>query len=202
VLSLSRPGTGWLHRMPTGPKLVALSLATIALAALPSSWASVPVALGAAAILYAVAGMGAVAGVRELGRQVWGLRWLLAVTAAGQLLFLGSEAAAANTARVAAALLVVGLVPLTTPVAAMLDALERGLRVLRPVGVDPARAALLWTVALTTIPVLARLAAEVRDAQRARGLRPSFVRGAVPFLVVALRHADDVGDALAARGIR
>lgn len=198
MLSTYRPGTGWLHRMPAGPKLSGVAVVAVALAALPSVWVTVPLALGIAGALFLASGVGG----RELIRQVWALRWIIAVTAGGQLIFLGPEAAAANTARVVAALLVAVLVPLTTPVSTMLDALERGVRPLHRIGVDPARVALLWTLALTTIPVLARLAAEVRDAQRARGLRPSLARGALPFLVLALRHADDLGDALAARGIR
>jgi len=191
-----------MHRMPAGPKLTLFAVVAVVVAALPPVWATVAVAVVVPAALYAVAGMGFGAGLRALGGQVWALRWMIAITAVGQLIFLGLEPAAANTARVAAAVLVAGLVPLTTPVSAMLDALERGLRPLRRVGIDPARVALLWMVTLTTIPVLARHAADVRDAQRARGLRPSLVRGTLPFLVVALRHADDLGDALAARGIR
>jgi len=190
--------------MPAGPKLALFAVVAVVVAALPPVWATVPVAVAVVVpvALYAVAGMGFGAGLRTLGGQVCALRWMIAITAAGQLIFLGLEPAAANTARVAAAVLVAGLVPLTTPVSAMLDALERGLRPLRLVGIDPARVALLWMVTLTTIPVLARHAAEVRDAQRARGLRPSLLRGTLPFLVVALRHADDLGDALAARGLR
>lgn len=188
--------------MPAGPKLAGLALVAVVLAALPSTWATAPVAAGASIALYAGSGMGVRTGVRLYGCHAWALRWVIVVTAVGQLLFLGPEAAVANTARVATALLMAGLVPLTTPVAATLDALERGLLPLRRVGVDPARVALLWTIALTTIPVVTRLAADVRDAQRARGLRPSLARGAVPFLVLTLRHADDLGDALAARGIR
>ncbi|MDQ1124314.1 biotin transport system permease protein [Microbacterium trichothecenolyticum] len=191
-----------MHRMPAGPKLALLSLVALLVAALPSVWAAVPVAVGVPVVLYLGAGMGATAGLRELARQGWALRWVIVITAVGQLIFLGPEAAAANTARVVAALLVVGLLPLTTRVSAMLDAMERGMTPLRRVGVDPVRAALLLTVTLTTIPVLARLASEIQDAQRARGLRPSLGRSALPFLIVALRHADDLGDALAARGIR
>lgn len=202
MLTLYRPGGGWLHRMPAGPKLALFAVVAVVVAALPAVWAAVPVAVGVPLALYAAAGMGAGVGLHALGGQVWALRWMIAVTAVGQLIFLGPEPAVANTARVAAAVLVAGVVPLTTPVSAMLDAVERGLRPLRVVGVDPARVALLWMVTLTTIPVLARHAAEVRDAQRARGLRPSLLRGTLPFLIVALRHADDLGDALAARGIR
>lgn len=191
-----------MHRMPAGPKLALFAVVAVVVAALPPAWATVPVSVVVTVALYAVAGMGVGEGLRSLGCQVWALRGMIAITVAGQLIFLGLEPAAANTTRVAAAVLVAGLVPLTTPVSAMLDALERGLQPLGLVGIDTARVALLWMVTLTTIPVLARHAGEVRDAQRARGLRPSLVRGTLPFLVVALRHADDLGDALAARGIR
>ena len=67
---------------------------------------------------------------------------------------------------------------------------------------DADRAAVLLAVTITTVPVLARLAAEVRDAQRARGVRPSLRAALVPFVVLSLRHADQLGEALAARGVR
>ena len=52
------------------------------------------------------------------------------------------------------------------------------------------------------MPVLARLAAGVREAQRARGARAGIVTFVVPFLVVSLKHADELGEALTARGVR
>jgi len=100
-----------------------------------------------------------------------------------------------------AAVALAGLLASTTPVTALLDVAERALGPLRVIGVDAARAALLLVVALGTVPTLARLAGEVRAAQRARGARGIRVF-AVPFLVLALRHADDLGDALTARGVR
>ena len=198
MLSLYRPGAGVLHRMPAGPKMILLAAAAVGLAALPTVvWAA---AVCAAAVLgaYVVSGVG----LRELARQVGALRWVVAVTALGQIIFLGPEPALANTARVAAALLVAALLPLTTRVEDLLDALERGLGPLRRWGMDAERAALLLAVAITTIPVLARLGAEVREAQRARGARPSLRASMVPFIVLSLRHADQLGEALAARGVR
>ena len=94
-----------------------------------------------------------------------------------------------------------GLQSLTTPVAVLLDVVERALRPLDRRRVDAARTALLLVVALGTVPTLARLAREVRLAQQARGARGIRVF-VVPFLVLALRHADDLGDALTARGVR
>lgn len=201
MLSLYRPGDGWMHRMPAGPKLVGLAVVAVIVGAVPSTWAAT-IVLGVPLVLYAASGMGPTAGLVALADAVWGLRWLVVITLGGQLLFLGVEPAVANTARVVAALAIAGLVPLTTRVPALLDAVERGLSPLRRLGLDPARAALLATLTITTIPVIARRMAEVRDAQRARGLRPSLVRGALPLLVSTLRHAENLGEGLAARGIR
>lgn len=198
MLSLYRPGDGPLHRMPAGPTMLLLAVVALGVAALPSVAWTAGVCAGVVTVAYAASGLG----MRELGRQLWGLRWILAITAVGQLLFLGPEPALANTARVATALLVAALLPLTTRVDDMLDALERGLGPLRRLRMDAERTALLLAVAITTVPVLARLAAEVRDAQRARGMRPSLLRGALPLLISALRHADALGEGLAARGIR
>jgi len=124
------------------------------------------------------------------------------VTLAGQLIFLGTEAAVANTARVTGAVVLAALLVLTTRVTALLDAIERGMGPLARIRIDPQRVALLLTVTLSTLPVLARLAHDVREAQRARGGRASLRLFAVPFLVVALKHADQLGDALTARGVR
>jgi biotin transport system permease protein len=62
--------------------------------------------------------------------------------------------------------------------------------------------ALTLTVTLTTIPVLAAVAQQVREAQRARGARAGLRSFAIPFLVMSLKHADELGDALTARGVR
>ena len=198
MLTVYRPGTGVFHRLPAGPKMLAVAVLALAVAVLPTTLWAAGVAAAVAGACYAVSALGA----RELARQTWALRWIVVVTAAGQLLFLGIEPAVANTARVTAALLIAALLPLTTRADELLDALERGLAPLRRVGGDAERAALLLAVTVTTVPVLARRAAEVREAQRARGVRPSLRLSIVPFLVLSLRHADQLGEALAARGVR
>jgi biotin transport system permease protein len=203
MLTLYRHGDGWLHRMPAGPKTLLLLPLALGVSLLPSTWSSAVVAAAVSILAYAVAGLrDGSHGMRELGRQVIAIRWVVAITVAGQLLFLGPEPAIANTARVTAAVVLAALLVLTTRITALLDAVERGLRPLARVGLDPRRAALLLTVTLGTIPILARLARDVRDAQRSRGARGGLHTFAVPFLVVALKHADELGDALTARGVR
>ncbi len=203
MLSLYRPGNGFLHRVPAGPKLLLLLALVLAVSLLPSHWWSAAVAAVVVVVVYACAGLGdGMLGMRELARQTVALRWLIVVTLALQLIFLGPEAAVANTTRVTAAVLLAGLLSLTTRVTDLLDAVERGLRPLDRLRFDSERAAVLLTVTITTVPVLARLAGEVRDAQRARGVRPGVRFFAVPFLILSLKHADQLGEALSARGVR
>ena len=83
----------------------------------------------------------------------------------------------------------------------MMTALERGLSPLRRVGVDPFRLSLLLSLTIRSVPVIADLAARVREAQRARGVEWSMRAFAVPLVVGALRHADALGEALSARGL-
>lgn len=203
MLTLYRPGSGPLHRMPAGPKLLLVVVAVLGVSLLPATWAGAAVAAVVPVLAYAAAGLGdGLLGMRELGRQLHAVRWVIVITVAGQLLFLGPEPALANTARVASAIVLAALLVLTTRVADLLDALERGLRPLAALRIDPARVALLLTVTLSTVPVLAGLARDVRDAQRARGARAGLRAFAVPFLVLAFKHADELGDALTARGVR
>lgn len=203
MLSLYRPGDGLLHRLPAGPKLLLVLAAVLAVSLLPSQWWAAGAAVCAAVAAYAAAGLGdGMLGMRELARQVVALRWLVVVTLTAQLIFLGPEPAVSNTARVTAAVLLAGLLVLTTRVTDLLDAVERALRPLERFGFDAGRASVLLTVTLTTVPVVARLAGDVREAQRARGGRPGLRFFAVPFLILSLKHADQLGEALAARGVR
>ena len=175
----------------------------VAVSLLPSHWSSAGVAAAVAILSYAAAGLGpGLHGIRKLGRQVYAVRWVIVVTLASQLVFMGPEPAVANAARLAAAIVLAALLALTTRVTALLDTIERGLRPLQPLGLEPQRIALLLTVTISTIPVLGRRANEVRQAQRARGARYNPRTFVVPFLIVALKHADELGDALTARGVR
>lgn len=202
MLSLYRPGDGRLHRMPAGRKTLLLLTLVLAVSLLPSTWWAAAAAASVTVACYALADLrDGVLGLAELGRQVFALRWVLAFTAVSQLVFLGPEPATANTTRVAAAIVLAALLELTTRVSTLLETFERGLGPLGRV-LDPQRAALLLTIALTTVPVILRLAREVREAQHARGARADLRTFTVPFLILTLKHADQVGEALAARGWR
>ena len=196
MIQLYRPGTGLLHRAPVGRKLALLAVVALLLSLLPQDAMSIGAALLGVGGLYLVAGFSP----RVLGVELWRIRWLVLVLGVALAVFVSPLSAWISTGRVVALLLLAGLLTSTTRMADLLDALHRMLRPLRRIGVDADSVAMTLSLTLTMIPVVAGFADRVRDAQRARGVRLG-VRAVVPLLVLALRHADDVGDALVARGI-
>jgi biotin transport system permease protein len=197
VISLYRPGRSLLHQLPAGPKLIVVMMFALAVSLAPANpWLLAAVA-GTVAGCYLLAGLGP----GELGRQVYRLRWLVLVMLPTQLFFLPWLTVAANIVRVVAVILLANLVTLTTRTDAIIDAIERVLSPLRRLGVNPGRIALMLSMTITTIPVIAGFAAQIREAQRARGVPVSSLAFAVPLLVMALKHADELADALTARGV-
>ena len=196
MIALYVPGTGVLHRAPAGFKLAMLAIGALVLSLYPHDPVSIGVSLILVLALYRVGGLP----FRVPLAEVWRLRWIVLVLATALAIFVSPVAAWINTGRVVAVLLLAGLLTLTTRMSDLLAALQRVLHPLQRLGVEPATVALGISLTITTIPVIADFAAQVRDAERARGVRLG-VRGVVPLLVRALRHADEVGDALAARGI-
>lgn len=194
--TLYRPGSSVLHRLPAGAKLTGLAVCALVLSLHPRDVVSIAVALGGVATLYAVARMP----VRVFAAQLWQLRWMILVLGGLLLVFASPQEALVNTGRVVTLVLLAGLLTLTTTMGDLLGVLHRMLRPLRRLGVDADAVAMTVSLTITMIPVVAGFAARVREAQQARGVRLG-IRSAVPLFVLALRHADDVGDALAARGL-
>lgn len=195
MIALYRPGHSPLHRLPAGAKLAGMVVLALAISAWPHTiWTAVG-AFAGVALLYLLGGLG----VTGFAVQLWRAKWIVVILVATQAIFVSWEAAAIGTVRVVAIVLLAALVTTTTPTGAMLDAIERALRPLRRVGVDPVRVAFLLSLTIAVLPVIAGLAAQVREAQRARGVRLG-PHAIVTLLVLALRHADQVGEALTARG--
>lgn len=196
VLGAYRPGTSLLHRCPAGAKLVGLAVVLAGLAALRTPL-GVTLGLGLVAVLAAVARLG----VRAVLAQAWPLRWVVLVLGGFQLWSGGPATAYVVVGSLVVAALLAGLLLLTTPTQAVLDALVAGLRPLRRLGVRPGRAGLVLTLTVRSIPVVAGLAREVLDARRARGAERSVRAFAVPLVIRTVRYADRLGEALAARGV-
>lgn len=197
MIALYRPGTSPLHRAPAWLKLVLLTGLILAISFAGTWWPGIAIAWALVALGYLVAGLG----LGELARQVVVVRWLVLVMAVTQLVFLPIPDALANTLRVVAVIVLAALLTLTTRMSDLLDTLQAALAPFARIGVPTTQIGLTIALTITSIPVIASLAGQLRDAQLARTgtLRPgAFV---VPLLVLSLKHADELADALRARGL-
>jgi biotin transport system permease protein len=190
------PGGSWLHRLPAGVKLAGLAVSCTALLLLRS-----PPALAGAGVVAVGLYASSRVGVAAAWAQVRPVRWFAVALFVMQWVFTDLDGALSSASRVVLAVALAGLVTITTRTSAMLSALERCLAPVRFVGLDPFRLSLLLSLTLRSVPVVAELAVRVREAQRARGVERSVRAFAVPLVVNALRHADALGEALAARGL-
>lgn len=196
MIQMYRPGTSIVHRMPAAAKLAIFAALAIGVSAYPHDvWSTGVTVIGVGA-LFLLARLP----LRVLGAEVWRLRWLALVLGAALWIFVSPLAAWISTSRVISLVLLASLLTITTRMGDLLSVLHRMLLPLRRLGIDADAVSMAISLTITMIPVVASFAHEVRDAQRARGVRLG-IRGVVPLLVRTLRHADDVGDALAARGL-
>jgi biotin transport system permease protein len=196
LTSTYQPGTSLLHRSGAGVKLLGLLVFSSALVALQSP-VTVLVGLVLVVGLYVIVGFG----VRTLVAQVWPLRWIMVCLLPFQWWTAGWQTAVAVVGTLAVAVVGAALVSLTTRVTDLLDVIARVLGPARAIGVDPERVALLLALTIRAVPVIAGTLHEARDARRARGLEHSTRALVTPVVVRTIRHADRVGEALAARGI-
>lgn len=185
-----------LHASPAGPKLLVVAAACVALLTVREP-VGVLVATGIVVLAYALGRIRP----REAWSQLRPLRWFVVVLLVVNLVTTDWGDAVALTARLLLAVALAGLVTLTTRTTDMIDALERGLVPLRRLGMDPTRVALMMSLAIRSVPVVAAIAGRVREAQRARGQERSVRAFAVPLVVGVLRYADTLGEALQARGM-
>jgi biotin transport system permease protein len=195
-LGLYHPGTTVLHRAPAGLKLAFLTAFAVAVVALRGPLSAV-LALGVALVAQLVARIPWHRTTRGLvpalvtaalvgAYQWWARGWATAVEVAVDLVAL---------------VLMAAVVTATTRADSLLDVLARLARPLRHVGLAPETFAMVVGLFLRTVPVLARMSLETRDAARARGLDREPRAILVPAAVRMVAHARATGDALAARGL-
>jgi biotin transport system permease protein len=194
-LGLYQPGAGPLHRLPAGLKFVAtLAISILSFALHAPAWLSV-LAL-AVVVAYAVGRIS----LRRCWRTARTLIPLTLFVFLFQWWLQGLDAAAPVCLRLLTTLACAHLFTLTTRIDDLISAVERALRPARRLGVRPERVGLLVGLTVQAIAALSVIASEVREAQQARDATRSVQAFAVPFLVRTRRHADELGEALAARG--
>lgn len=196
MIALYRPGRGLLHRASAGVKIAGLAASAVVVTVGVHDLTSAGVAVSATVALFLITGFDA----STVMREIWRLRWLILVLGGALAIFVSPTIAIVSTSRVVVLMLLASLLTLTTPVRALLDALHRMLSPFRVFGVNADAIALTILLALTLVPFVADVVGQVREANAARGVRTGR-HLLLPVLVRILRHADEVGDALTARGL-
>lgn len=195
-LSLYQPGASPLHRLSAGWKLAGLFAAGIAVLLTESP---VLLAGGLTAVLacfvLARLPLGAVL------RQALPLIGVLALFFAAHALFTSPELGTVLVLRFTTIIGLGLLVTLTTKVSDMMSVLERALRPLARFGLNPAKISLVFALTIRFIPVLADTWVSVRAAQQARGLGGNPLALLVPVTIQTLRRANQIAEAIEARGI-
>ncbi len=195
MLSLYVPGDSFVHRVPAAVKLPILVVGSAVLFVV-SSIPAHAAELALVAVLFRAARLP----WRDTFRQ---LRTVL-IFMVPIFLFhvfvtdwvLGLE----TVLRILVLLLLAVLITLTTRPTDMIDVLEAAVRPLRHVGVNPSKVGMMLSMVIRFIPMMMREAQEILEAQKARGLDRNAVALLMPLLVKTLKMADDLSDAIEARG--
>ena len=195
MLSLYVPGHSPVHRIPAGAKLLALAAGSSALFVFPG----IPVH---ALELLAVLALFEVARLpwREVFDQMRPALVFLVPIFFFHVLVTDWTLGLETVLRILVLLLLAVIVTLTTRLSDMIDVLERGMLPLRFAGINPAKAGMMLSMVIRLIPLMMREAGEILEAQRARGLDRNAIALLVPLLIKALKMADDLSDAMDARG--
>ena len=198
--SLFRPGASILHRLPVGAKLLILVAIIAALSIVATDPVAVLAALAATTLLYKLAFP--TDGVTTLAKQIWSLKWLIVIIVIPQLIFGAAwMPVTTNALRLTIAITLATLFTLTTASEAMQASIERAVHPLKRFGINPETVSLTIAMTINAVPMILKFAKQTREAQAARGAKPSITLMTVPLLVASLKYADDFAEALAARGV-
>jgi biotin transport system permease protein len=196
VLALTLEQPTWAHRLPAGPKMAAMAVAMVAILPVtsPPVIAALVLVTGA---LYA--SLGAVALRRGL-RLLRPLFLILAVILAWHLIMGDWRQGAVICMRILGLVALANLVTMTTRLDDMMAVMDRLLAPIARLGVNPAALSLAVALTIRCIPMLMEKAGALREAWRARSRRRPGVQIAVPLALMALDDAENISEALRARG--
>lgn len=196
MLTLTSEVRIWAHRVPAGPKLALMAVATTGLFAM-SALAPLAAALLATATLYATGGRRfALSGLRLL-RPLWPFigvvalwhLWTGDLTGGGVILL-----------RMVCAVALANFVTMTTQLSDMLAVFQWLARPFRAIGLSPRSLALAVALTIRFIPVMLDRMAQISESWSARSPRRPRWRVLVPATLAALDDADRAAEALRARG--
>ena len=201
MLTLTYPHDTRLHALPAGGKMAALCGLTCVIFATTSVPGLAALALGVAG-LYLTGGRAMAALGLRLMRPLIPFGVVLAVWHAW--LYLQDPMALTRFAqialRMATAVAAANLVSLTTRLSDMRAVVEGLARPLGRVGLQPGVFGLAVALVIRFVPVMGQRYGQLSDAWRARSARPPRAHLILPLTLAALDDAEQVAQALRARG--
>ncbi len=196
MLALSLEQPGWAGKLPAGVKLLALMGTTVLLYPVQS-----PIILGL--VLLGVAALYGSLGQRAFKSGLVMLRPLLViclVIAFYHLVIGAFERGAVFVLKLLAMVGIANFVTMTTRLSEMMDVVMRLLRPLQRLGINTRAIALAFTLVIRFTPVLILKGRALTEAWRARSTARAGWRIVIPLVLLALDDADNVAEALRARG--
>ena len=194
--SLFVPGNSWLHRLSAGLKLGLLAVAGAGLMWV-NDWRVL------SAVLVAVVGLLWRTGtpVALLWFRVRSLFWVLIVLMVYTAVVQSVEHAVVIGLRVSVLMLGALVVSVSTSISELMAVVLWLLQPLERLGlVNTERVALAFGLTLRLIPELSVQWHDIREAQAARGLSANPLTMGVPMLLRTIRRAQEIAEAIDARG--
>ena len=196
MLTLTSPHDTWAHPLPAGPKMAALCLWTVLLFQLATP-ATLTLAAAAIAALTLSCGAQFARSAAKMLRPLWPF---VVIVGLWHLYLRDPGGAATIILRMITAVAAANLVTMTTRLSDMIAVITTLCKPLARVGLPPRTLGLAVALTIRFIPVMLLRAQSIRDAFAARSARRPGWRVLVPILLAALDDADQVAEALRARG--
>lgn len=197
MLALTSDIATWAHRWPAGAKLLALAVASVVLYAAPAPLAVLGGGVALSVALYLSGGM---VFARKGVRSLRGVMVLALILGAWMGWTRGFETGLLHAGRLLVAVALANFVTLTTRLDAMSAVFMQLLGWLGLPAPLRRRIALALALAIRFVPVLSERAGRLHLAWRARSGKRAGVALIMPMVVSAIDEAEQVAEALRARG--
>lgn len=196
--SLYAEGTGWLYRLSSRVKLIALAAFSGALFLTRS-----PLILALAVVLAALVLWQAQLGLRETFTRLRPVILTIAIIAAISFLLIPALDATITLLRLSALTLLATAITASVSISQFMDEITLALYPLEKLGlVRAADIGLAVGLVVRFVPEVINRYHTLRDAHRARGNRVKLHGVLVPLIIMTLKDADAIADAIDARGFR
>lgn len=196
--SLHVAGQSPMHRLAPAVKIAGLALIAVLIFLSRDPHLLVPV-LVAAGLLYFTLGQPLRAALSPL-KPVF---LTIAIVGLFHLLLTSAEEAMVTVLRLSTLMLLGAAVTATTTVSAFIETITRAAQPLERLGlVKAADIGLAVGLVVRFVPEILSRYEAIREAHRARGIRPKMTTMLGPVIIATLKDADNIAQAIDARGIR